>query len=52
VPGINADGGWMLVFGAYNWSTAGILLVNLMEPECEGKQNHGTSDKAEHEPDE
>jgi hypothetical protein len=52
MPDINADGGWLLVFRACNESTAGISLVNLTSPECEGKQNQGNTDKAEREPDE
>lgn len=52
MPGIDADGGWLLVFRACDQSTAGISLVNFTQAECGEKQNEGKSDKAEHEPNE
>jgi hypothetical protein len=51
MPDINADHGWLVVFGAINWSTARIPLIDRMASECEEKQKKGNNDKREHEPD-
>jgi hypothetical protein len=50
VPGINADDAWPLIFRAGNKPATGILFENFMPPQCEGEQQQGSSDKAEHEP--
>jgi len=52
MPRIDAHEGWLLIFRASNESAAAKSLVNLTSPECEGKQKHGNSDKAKHEPEE
>ncbi len=50
MPGINADDTRSLVFRTRNESAAGISPVDLMSPEYERKQEHGSRDKPEYEP--
>src|SRR5208283_784440 len=52
MPEINADDGWLLVFGACNRSTARIPLVNRTAPGCGEKQKKRNNDNKKHEPDE